>query len=80
MTKKKTKISFEENLSRLEEISTLLESEDLGLDESISLFEEGIKLSKSCMTALKKAELKITELKSELSEVTSEEDEENFEE
>lgn len=80
MTKKKTKISFEENLSRLEEISTLLESEDLGLDESISLFEEGIKLSKNCMTALKKAELKITELKSELSEVTSEEDEENFEE
>jgi exodeoxyribonuclease VII small subunit len=80
MTKKKTKNTFEENLSRLEEISTLLESEELGLDESISLFEEGIKLSKSCMTALKKAELKITELKSELSEVTSEEDEENFEE
>ena len=80
MAKKKTKNTFEENLSRLEEISTLLESEELGLDESISLFEEGIKLSKSCMTALKKAELKITELKSELSEVTSEEDGENFEE
>ncbi len=79
MVKKKTKNTFEENLSRLEEISTLLESEELGLDESISLFEEGIKLSKNCMTALKKAELKITELKSELSEVTSEEDEENFE-
>jgi exodeoxyribonuclease VII small subunit len=80
MTKKKTKNNFEENLSRLEEISTLLEGEELGLDESISLFEEGIKLSKSCMTTLKKAELKITELKSELSEVTSKEDEENFEE
>jgi exodeoxyribonuclease VII small subunit len=80
MTKKKTKNTFEENLSRLEEISTLLESEELGLDESISLFEEGIKLSKNCTTALKKAELKITELKSELSEVTSEEDKENFEE
>ena len=80
MTKKKTKNNFEENLSRLEEISTLLESEELGLDESISLFEEGIKLSKSCITALKKAELKITELKSELSEVTSKEDEKNFEE
>ena len=80
MTKKKTKNTFEENLLRLEEISTLLEGEELGLDESISLFEEGIKLSKKCMTALKKAELKITELKSELSEVTSKEDEENFEE
>lgn len=80
MTKKKTKNNFEENLSRLEEISALLEGEELGLDESISIFEEGIKLSKSCITALKKAELKITELKSELSEFTSEEDEENFEE
>ena len=80
MTKKKSKNTFEVNLSRLEEISTLLEGEELGLDESISLFEEGIKLSKSCMTALKKAELKITELKSELSEVTSEAKEENFEE
>ena len=80
MTKKKTKNNFEENLSRLEEISTMLEGEELGLDESISLFEEGIKLSKNCMTALKKAELKITELKSDLSEVTSEKDEEKFEE
>lgn len=80
MTKKKIKNTFEENLSRLEEISTMLESEELGLDESISLFEEGIKLSKSCMTTLKNAELKITELKSELSEFIPEEDEENFEE
>ena len=80
MTKKKIKNTFEVNLSRLEEISTLLESEELGLDDSISLFEEGIKLSKSCMTALKKAELKITELKSDLSEVTSEAKKENFEE
>ena len=80
MPKKKKKNTFEENLLRLEEISTLLEGEELGLDESISLFEEGIKLSKNCMTALKKAELKITELKSELSEVTFKEDEENFEE
>jgi exodeoxyribonuclease VII small subunit len=77
MTKKKIKSSFEENLTRLEEISNLLDSEELGLDESISLFEEGIKLSKTCITALKKAELKITELKSELSEITS--DDETFE-
>jgi len=80
MTKKKIKNTFEVNLSRLEEISALLESEELGLDDSISLFEEGIKLSKSCMTTLKKAELKITELKSDLSEVTSEAKKENFKE
>jgi exodeoxyribonuclease VII small subunit len=74
MTKKKIKSSFEENLKRLEEISNLLESDELGLDDSISLFEEGLKLSKTCITELKKAEIKITELKSELSEITSEEE------
>jgi exodeoxyribonuclease VII small subunit len=79
MTKRKLKNSFEDNLSRLEEISELLESEQLGLDESISLFEEGIKLSKTCITTLKKAELKISELKSELSDVSSGEDQEFFE-
>lgn len=70
MTKKKIKNSFEENIARLEEISKLLESEELGLEESVSLFEEGIKLSKSCISALKKAELKISELKSDLSDVS----------
>ena len=74
MTKKKSKNSFEENITRLEEISKLLESEELGLDDAIALFEEGIKLSKSSITALKNAELKITELKKELSDFTSSED------
>ncbi|MCJ7552716.1 MAG: exodeoxyribonuclease VII small subunit [Ignavibacteriaceae bacterium] len=63
MAKKKSDKSFEEKLSRLEEVANLLEQEDLGLEESISLFEEGVKLSKECLTALQKAELKITELK-----------------
>ena len=62
MTKKKT-ASFEVSLSRLQEISELLESEDIGLEESISLYEEGIKLSKVCYDQLNKAELKVTELK-----------------
>jgi exodeoxyribonuclease VII small subunit len=74
MAKKKPKNSFEKKISRLEEISKLLESEELGLDDAIALFEEGIKLSKSSITALKNAELKITELKKELSDFTSSED------
>ncbi|MCF8241031.1 MAG: exodeoxyribonuclease VII small subunit [Melioribacteraceae bacterium] len=65
MVKKKTK-SFEELLIRLQEISDLLDSEDIGLDESIALYEEGINLSKSCYKRLKEAELKITELKAQL--------------
>ncbi len=76
MGKKKIKNNFEENLSRLEEISNLLESKEIGLDDAILLFEEGIKLSKTCITNLKKAELKITKLKSELSDIALEEDDE----
>lgn len=70
MGKKKQKHNFEKDLSRLEEISELLEN-DIGLEDSISLYEEGIKLSKSCLTTLKKAELKVTKLKNELTDLTS---------
>lgn len=62
MTKKKDK-GFEDSLKRLQEISDLLEDENIGLDDSIKLYEEGIILAKNCYSTLKEAELKITELK-----------------
>ncbi|MFA8344434.1 MAG: exodeoxyribonuclease VII small subunit [Rhodothermaceae bacterium] len=65
MAKRNNK-SFEESLTRLEEISNLLESEEVGLEESVKLYEEGMKLSKECYKTLDKAELKITELKKKL--------------
>ncbi|MGD8782297.1 MAG: exodeoxyribonuclease VII small subunit [Ignavibacteria bacterium] len=65
MTKKK-ELSFEESLSRLQEISEILENPEVDLEESIKLYEEGIKLSKICYTKLDKAELKVTQLKNEL--------------
>ena len=71
MGKKKQQHNFEKDLSRLEEISELLESNEIGLEDSISLYEEGIKLSKSCLNTLKKAELKVTKLKNELTDLTS---------
>ena len=71
MTKKK-EMSFEESLSRLEEISELLEGEGVGVDEIIKLYEEGMKLSKKCYSKLKDAELKITELTNELKNDLSE--------
>ena len=61
MTKKKEK--FEDLLKRLQEISTLLEDEEIGLEESIKLYEEGVNLSKICRAKLEEAELKITSLK-----------------
>ncbi|MEJ2194527.1 MAG: exodeoxyribonuclease VII small subunit [Ignavibacteriaceae bacterium] len=43
------------------------------------MFEEGIKLSKLCASTLKKAELKITELTKELSNISPLEDEDKYE-
>lgn len=65
MAKKSKSESFEDSLKRLEEIAEMLENEEIGLDESIKLYEEGIILSKNCFNKLKDAELKITELKSQ---------------
>lgn len=52
--------SFEKNMSDLENIVTELEKGELNLDESISKFEEGIKISKECNKILEEAEKKIT--------------------
>ncbi len=71
MARTKSSNSFENNIQRLEEISSLLEKEDIGLDAAIILFEEGVTLSKSCLTALNNAELKITELKKKITELTT---------
>lgn len=65
---KKKENSFESSLFRLEEISGQLESGEVGLEESIRLYEEGIELAKICYSTLKTAELKVTELKKQLEE------------
>ena len=74
MANKKNSNSFESNISRLEEISALLEKDDIGLDEAINLFEEGVALSKKCLTTLNNAELKITELKKKITDMTAKEE------
>ena len=52
-------IKFEDALTRLEEIVEKLEEGDLPLEESLSAFEEGIKLSRVCAKLLNEAERKI---------------------
>ena len=74
-TKKENKESFEVKLHRLEEIAAKLDSEDIGIENAIVLYEEGIKLSKECMETLKNAELKITELKTKLTDITESQEE-----
>ena len=54
------KKSFEENIEDLEKIVSELENGDLNLDDSVSKFEEGIKISKECNKILEDAEKKIT--------------------
>lgn len=55
----KKKETFEELLSELEEISKKLDLEDTTLEESISLFEKGMKISKQCSQMLETAKQKI---------------------
>ncbi len=58
-------MKFEEALSRLSEVVRILESGEASLDESITLFEEGIKLSKQCTNLLESAEQKVRFLQQE---------------
>jgi exodeoxyribonuclease VII small subunit len=51
--------SFEEQLTALESVVERLERGELSLDESVRLFEEGIKLSNACKKELEAAEGKI---------------------
>ncbi|MGN0149624.1 MAG: exodeoxyribonuclease VII small subunit [Clostridia bacterium] len=53
---------FEESINKLEEIVRQLEDGNVSLDESLSLFEQGIKLSKSCQKMLDNAEKKVSVL------------------
>ena len=63
MTKKKeTNPSIEDIFERLDSIISNLESGDVSLEESLALFEEGMKLSESCRTSLDKAEQRVKEL------------------
>lgn len=58
----KENTSFEDKMKKLEEIANELEKGELNLDDSVSKFEEGMKLSKECSEILEKAEKKITML------------------
>lgn len=55
-------MDFEKKLSRLEEIVQKMERGDLALQESLTLFEEGVKLSRDCHGELTKAEAQVKKL------------------
>ena len=51
--------SFEDNLKELEVIVAELEKGELSLEDAISKFENGIKVSKECNSKLEEAEKRI---------------------
>lgn len=52
-------MDFEQNLKRLEEIVHKLEDGELQLEESLKLFEEGVKISRLCNQKLTEAEKRV---------------------
>ncbi len=63
-------VSFEEALERLEEIVERLEDEALSLEETMALYQQGVKYASVCNKLLDEAERKI--------ELLTEDEEGNF--
>ena len=53
---------FEQEMKKLQKIVEKIESNEVSLDESISLYEDGLKLSKSLKKQLEAFEKKISEI------------------
>lgn len=58
----KMEMSFEEALTELEKVVLELEGGQLSLDESISCYEKGMRLSKICQQKLDESESKVAKL------------------
>jgi len=58
-----SEISFEKSMERLSEIVKQLENEKIDVDSAITLYEEGLGLSKALTERLENAELKIKKLR-----------------
>ena len=64
--------NFEVSLKKLEDIVDKLESGDIGLEESVKLYEEGMKIKKICDKKLRDIEMQIKKIKIEDNKVVKE--------
>ena len=71
MSKEKNN-NFETNLKKLEVIVDKLESGNIGLEESVELYEEGMRIKKICDKKLKDIEMQIKKIKIEDNKVVKE--------
>ncbi len=61
-------LDFETAFNRLEEIVRKLENDEISLEESLELFQEGVKLYRFCREKLEKAKLKVMDVLKEMEE------------
>ena len=69
MARKKA-LDFEGALSELEQLVSQMEESDLSLEDSLKVFEKGIKLTRECQSALNSAEQKVQVLLEKNGELT----------
>lgn len=59
MARKKAALDFEQSLTDLQTLVERLENGELSLEESLSAFEQGIRLTRDCQASLTQAEQKV---------------------
>ena len=67
-SRQQPEFNFEEALEELERLVSSMEEGELSLEDSMTAFEKGIKLTRECQTALQKAEQKVQILLNESGE------------
>ena len=72
MVKTEKKLTFEENLKKLEDIVEQLESGEIDLEKSVELYEKGMILKNNCQERLKKVEIQIKKIKIENNQIKKE--------
>ena len=65
-------MTFGQNLNKLEEIVEKLNQNEVGIEESIKLFEKGVLVSEQALSALNEGQGKITILKQRMDELLDE--------
>ncbi|MBD1553079.1 exodeoxyribonuclease VII small subunit [Pseudomonas typographi] len=62
MARKKASVDFEQSLADLQVLVERLENGELSLEDSLTAFEQGIRLTRDCQEALTQAEQKVQQL------------------
>ena len=58
--------TFEENMEKLKELSEKIKDRDIGIEEAVSCYEEGMKYYRSCEEILKNAKQKMVKFEGEV--------------